>query len=81
MSIAVRRRMRAKNSLGDRAWETEEVPDLRRGDQQRDAVREANDDRTRDELHRPSEAGDRQTIRMTPAIIVTMSRPDSRARR
>ena len=36
----------------------EEVLDLRRRDEQRDAVREPEDDRPRDELHRLAEAGD-----------------------
>ena len=40
--------------------ETEEVLDLGGGDQQGDAVGEAQDDRPRDELDRLAEAGDRQ---------------------
>ena len=38
--------------------ESEEVLDLRRGDQQRDAVREAEHDRARDELHRLAQPGE-----------------------
>ena len=53
--------IRAKNSLGgSRHRKPEEVLDLRRGDQQRDAVGEADDHRPRNELHRLPEAGHRQ---------------------
>ena len=51
--------MRGRNSLGNCAGaQSEEILDLRGGDQHRDAVGESDDDRARNEAHRRAEAGE-----------------------
>ena len=66
-----------QNSPGTLAdLQAEEILDLRAGDQHRDAVGEADDDRPRDELDRRAHAGQRrERSGCTPAITVHMYRP------
>ena len=69
-------RMRAAGTRRARVdLQPEEIPDLRAGDQDRDAVGEADDDRPRQELHRGAHAGDAEDDQHHAAIIVHMNRP------
>ena len=55
----------------------EEILDLRRGDQQGDAVGEADGHRPRNELDGRAQPGESHHTSMPPAIKVTSARPDT----
>ena len=57
--------------------QAEEVLELRAGDEERDAVGEADDDRARDEPDRRCRARWPRSTSITPAIIVHMNRPST----